>query len=113
MVGSANITGGPTLHMMTGNLSFQIEHHLYPDLPSNRYSEIAPRIQEIFERYGLTYTSGSLPRQVGSAWKKVVRLSLPNEFLGALKSVRSPKQASAVLTQLGGARNGSSALRVA
>ena len=112
MVGSANITGGPTLHMMTGNLSFQIEHHLYPDLPSNRYSEIAPRIQEIFERYGLTYTSGSLPRQVGSAWKKVVRLALPNEFLGALKSVRSPKQASAVLTQLG-ARNGSSALRVA
>ncbi len=112
MVGSANITGGPTLHTMTGNLSFQIEHHLYPDLPSNRYSEIAPRIQEIFERYGLTYTSGSLPRQVGSAWKKVVRLALPNEFLGALKSVRSPKQASAVLTQLG-ARNGSSALRVA
>ena len=112
MVGSANITGGPTLHTMTGNLSFQIEHHLYPDLPSNRYSEIAPRIQEIFERHGLTYTSGSLPRQVGSAWKKVVRLALPNEFLGALKSVRSPKQASAVLTQLG-ARNGSSALRVA
>ena len=69
------------MHFMTGNLSFQIEHHLFPDLPSNRYQEIAPKVQELFERYGLTYTSGSLPRQVASAWKKVFRLSLPNDFL--------------------------------
>jgi hypothetical protein len=34
----------------------------------------------LFERYGLTYTTGSLPRQVTSAWKKVFRLSLPNDF---------------------------------
>jgi linoleoyl-CoA desaturase len=78
MLGSANITGGPLLHLMTGNLSFQVEHHLYPDLPSNRYQEIAPKVQEIFERYGLTYVSGSLPKQVASAWAKVFRLSLPN-----------------------------------
>jgi fatty acid desaturase len=66
---------------MTGNLSFQIEHHLFPDLPSNRYQEIAPKIQDLFERYGLTYTTGSMPRQVASAWKKVFKLSLPNDFL--------------------------------
>jgi linoleoyl-CoA desaturase len=80
MLGSANITGSAFLHFMSGNLSFQIEHHLFPDLPSNRYKEIAPKVQELFERYGLTYTSGSLPRQVASAWKKVFRLSLPNDF---------------------------------
>ncbi|OBK30512.1 fatty acid desaturase [Mycobacterium asiaticum] len=80
MLGSANISGNPFLHFMTGNLSFQIEHHLYPDLPSNRYQEIAPKVQELFERYGLTYTTGPLPRQVASAWKKVFRLSLPNDF---------------------------------
>lgn len=80
MLGSANISGNAFLHFMTGNLSFQIEHHLYPDLPSNRYQEIAPKVQELFERYGLTYTTGSLPRQVASAWKKVFRLSLPNDF---------------------------------
>jgi NADPH-dependent stearoyl-CoA 9-desaturase len=80
MLGSANISGNAFLHFMSGNLSFQIEHHLFPDLPSNRYQEIAPKVQELFERYGLTYTSGSLPRQVGSAWKKVLRLSLPNDF---------------------------------
>ena len=81
MLGSANIDGSPLLHLMTGNLSFQIEHHLYPDLPSNRYQEIAPKVQEVFERYGLTYVSGSMPRQVASAWGKVVRLSLPNNLL--------------------------------
>ena len=45
---------------MTGNLSHQIEHHLFPDLPSNRYAEIAPRVREICERYGLPYTTGPL-----------------------------------------------------
>ncbi|WP_249011377.1 acyl-CoA desaturase [Conexibacter sp. DBS9H8] len=81
MLGSANISGSDLLHLMAGNLSFQIEHHLFPDLPSNRYKEIAPKIEDIFARYGLTYTTGSLPRQVASAWSKVIRLSLPNGFL--------------------------------
>jgi fatty acid desaturase len=78
MLGAANITGSPFLHLMTGNLSFQIEHHLFPDLPSNRYSEIAPQIQDVFARYGLNYVTGPLPKQVASAWKKVFRLALPN-----------------------------------
>ena len=80
MLGSANISGSPLMHFMTGNLSYQIEHHLFPDLPSNRYQEIAPKVQDLFERYGLTYTSGPLPKQVASAWKKIFRLSLPNDF---------------------------------
>jgi linoleoyl-CoA desaturase len=80
MLGSANITGNRAMHFMTGNLSFQVEHHLFPDLRSNRYQEIAPQVQALFEKYGLTYVTGSLPRQVGSAWKKVFRLSLPNDF---------------------------------
>ncbi|MEH0973663.1 acyl-CoA desaturase [Micromonospora sp. CPCC 205546] len=78
MLGSANISGSRLMHIMTGNLSYQIEHHLFPDLPSNRYQEIAPEVRALFDRYGLKYTTGSLPRQVFSAWKKVVRLSLPN-----------------------------------
>jgi fatty acid desaturase len=88
MLGAANITGSPFLHLMTGNLSFQIEHHLFPDLPSNRYQEIAPQIRDLFERYGLTYTSGPLPKQVASAWKKVFRLALPNP--GSRAAAREP-----------------------
>ncbi|MDQ4006914.1 MAG: acyl-CoA desaturase [Actinomycetota bacterium] len=81
MLGSANISGGKAMHIMTGNLSYQIEHHLYPDLPSNRYQEIAPRVRDIFDEYGLTYTTGPLPQQVVSAWSKVIRLSLPNGYV--------------------------------
>ncbi|MCW2867815.1 MAG: fatty acid desaturase, partial [Marmoricola sp.] len=78
MLGSANISGGRLMHLMCGNLSHQIEHHLFPDLPSNRYREIAPRVRALFARHGLNYHAASLPRQVGSAWHKVLRLSLPN-----------------------------------
>jgi NADPH-dependent stearoyl-CoA 9-desaturase len=85
MLGSANISGGRAMHIMTGNLSYQIEHHLYPDLPSNRYQQIAPQVQAIFEEYGLSYVVGPLPKQVVSAWSKVVRLSLPNGFTEDVK----------------------------
>jgi NADPH-dependent stearoyl-CoA 9-desaturase len=95
MLGAANISGGPLLHLMTGNLSFQVEHHLFPDLPSNRYQEIAPKVQELFERYGLTYVTGPMPLQVASAWAKVFRLSLPNELTGAQPTTpRAPRVAA-------------------
>jgi fatty acid desaturase len=81
MLGSANISGPPFLHLMSGNLSHQIEHHCFPDLPSNRYAEIAPRVRELFGRYGLAYNSRPLVPQVASAWHRVVRLSLPNGWL--------------------------------
>ena len=92
MLGSANISGPPVLHVMTGNLSYQIEHHLYPDLPSNRYRQIAPRVRNLFDRYALDYVSGSLPRQVASAWRKVLRLSLPNDAFGRVN--RTPERAT-------------------
>src|SRR5215203_1976460 len=57
MIGSANIQGSKAMHIMTGNLSHQIEHHLFPDLPSNRYAQIAPRVQEICTRYGLDHAA--------------------------------------------------------
>jgi linoleoyl-CoA desaturase len=82
MMGSGNISGSKLMHVMTGNLSHQIEHHLYPDMPSNRYGEIAPRIREIMERYDLPYVTGSLLEQAGSVYAKVVRLSLPNKVEG-------------------------------
>jgi fatty acid desaturase len=81
MLGSANISGSPLLHLMSGNLSHQIEHHLFPDLPSNRYQEVAPKVRALFEKYDLSYCTRPMPQQVYSAWHKVVRLSLPNGWL--------------------------------
>ena len=81
MLGSANISGPPLTHLLSGNLSHQIEHHLFPDLPSNRYGELATPVRELFEKYGLRYHSAPLTRQVASAWHKVFRLSLPNGWM--------------------------------
>jgi fatty acid desaturase len=77
LLGSCNLEGRSFFHLMTGNLSFQIEHHLFPDLPSNRYAEIAPRVRAVCERYGLPYSSGRLGRQYLSVARKVLRLSFP------------------------------------
>ncbi|GGO16099.1 fatty acid desaturase [Microbispora rosea subsp. aerata] len=77
LLGSCNIDGGRLFHIMSGNLSHQIEHHLFPDLPSNRYAEIAPRVRALCERFGLPYNSGSLARQAGSVWRRVLRMALP------------------------------------
>ena len=77
MLGSADISGPRLLHVLCGNLSHQIEHHVFPDLPSNRYREVAGPVRELFERHGLKYHSRPLLRQVASAWHKVLRLSVP------------------------------------
>jgi len=66
LLGAANIDGGPLFHLLAGNLSFQVEHHLYPDMPSSRYAEIAPRVRDICRRYGLPYNTGPLHKQLGT-----------------------------------------------
>jgi linoleoyl-CoA desaturase len=80
LLGSANFTGGPLLHILSGNLGFQIEHHLYPDLPSNRYAQISERVRALCEKYDLPYTTGPLYRQYGQALRTIMKLSLPNHM---------------------------------
>jgi linoleoyl-CoA desaturase len=75
--GSANIEGGRWLHVLTGHLSHQIEHHLFPDLPAARYPEVAPRVREICARYEVPYCTGSFGRQLKSVLGRLVRLALP------------------------------------
>jgi fatty acid desaturase len=77
MLGSSNITGSKLFHILSGNLSFQVEHHLFPDIPARRYAEISEEVRDICERYGLPYNTGPLHKQLGSVFKKIVRLSSP------------------------------------
>jgi fatty acid desaturase len=77
LLGSADLTGGELFHILSGNLSHQIEHHLFPDLPSHRYGEIAVEVRAICERHGLPYNVGPLSRQFGSVVRKIARLALP------------------------------------
>ena len=77
LLGSANLTGSKLFHILAGNLSFQIEHHLFPDLPAHRYAEISTEVSEITERYRIPYNTGPLHRQFGSVVRKIGKLALP------------------------------------
>jgi len=76
-LGSSNILGSKLFHIFTGHLSFQIEHHLFPDLPSSRYQQVAPKVQAIFARHGIAYHTGPFLRQYSQVVKRILRYSLP------------------------------------
>jgi fatty acid desaturase len=68
IVSSVNYrTGGNLNDFLHGYLNYQIEHHLYPDLPPSAYQRLAPRVKAICERYGLRYVQESV-------WKRNRRM---------------------------------------
>ena len=79
MRGSANLTGGKLFHIMSGNLSHQIEHHLFPEVPAHRYAEMSVEMQEIAQRYGQNYNKASLFKQFGTVVGRILRHSLPSK----------------------------------
>lgn len=81
MLGAANFNAGPLLAFASGNLCYQIEHHLFPDLPSNRYAQIAERVRPLCEKYDLPYNTASLTHQYLSVLRIIHRLALPDSLL--------------------------------
>ena len=79
IMGSSNLTGSKLLHIMTGNLSHQIEHHLFPDVPANRYAEMAPVVRDICRRYGIHYNTGSMVGQFSQVIWRILRHSFPSQ----------------------------------
>jgi NADPH-dependent stearoyl-CoA 9-desaturase len=86
VLGSANLTGifprrsarpesAKWFHILSGNLSFQIEHHLYPDIPAHRHAEISEEVRELCRRYGIPYNEGPLPKQFATVVRKIVKLA--------------------------------------
>ena len=77
LTGSANIEGSPLFHVASGNLGYQVEHHLFPDMPSSRYAEIAPQVKDVCRRYDLPYNSGPFGQQLGMVQRTILRLAFP------------------------------------
>jgi len=93
MLGAANFKAGPLLAFSSGNLCYQIEHHLFPDLPSNRYAQIAVRVRALCDKYDLPYTTGSLVHQYLLTLRTIHKLAIPDRFLAAT-SDDAPETAS-------------------
>jgi linoleoyl-CoA desaturase len=92
--GSANIEGSRAFHVLSGHLSHQIEHHLFPDIPAARYPEMAPRVREICERYGQVYNTGSFRRQMGSVVTRLFANALPGRREETRAAMEQPRQAA-------------------
>lgn len=90
--GSSNFTGTSALHILSGNLSHQIEHHLFPDMPANRYAEAAVQIRALCGEYGIHYNEASFFKQSLSVWLRVAQYSLPDGYVSGVKqSIRKLK----------------------
>ena len=84
--GSSNFTGGKITHFMSGNLSHQIEHHLFPDVPANRYQEMAPKVRAVCAEYGQHYNSASFAKQLTSVAGRLAVHSLPDSVVDQIGS---------------------------
>ncbi len=89
--GSSNIRGGFLMNVLSGNLSHQIEHHFYPDLPANRYAEMAVQVREICARYGQHYNTGTLPTQFGQVAWRILRHAFPSRVRVRLPTLPQPE----------------------
>lgn len=78
--GSSDFSGTTWLHILSGNLSHQIEHHLFPDMPANRYAEVAPRIKALCAEYGVNYNEASFMKQFATVWVGLAKCSVPNNW---------------------------------
>jgi fatty acid desaturase len=100
MLGSANFDAGPAMRFMSGNLCYQIEHHLYPDIPSNRLHEISLRVQEVCDKYDLPYTTGSFLVQNAKTWRTIAKLSLPDRYLRSTADDAPETRSERMFTEL-------------
>ncbi|ENV34029.1 fatty acid desaturase family protein [Acinetobacter gerneri] len=75
--GSSNLSGTEAFHILTGHLSHQIEHHLYPDIPARRYRKMAPKVEAVCKKYGLNYNNGSMLKQYSQVIGRIFKYALP------------------------------------
>lgn len=61
VVGSANYTTGGDLNDFAHLwLNYQIEHHIFPDLPMLKYREVQPKVRALCEKHGIPYVQESV-----------------------------------------------------
>jgi len=80
LTGSSNFTGPRWMHILSGHLSHQVEHHVFPDIPAHRYPEISEKVQAVCAKYDIPYNTGSFAKQYGTVLKRIASYSLPDRF---------------------------------
>ncbi len=86
LTGSSNFTGKKWVHVLSGHLSYQVEHHVFPDLPAHRYPEISEKVQAVCRKHDIGYNTGSFRHQYGTVVKRILTYSLPDRLRMRLTS---------------------------
>ena len=92
ILGSANFrTGGALNDFLHGYLNYQIEHHLWPDLPMAACARAQPRVRALCRQHGVPYVQQSVWRRV---WK-TMRVMVGQETMlrEALRETPEPETA--------------------
>ena len=58
---SRNITGGPAVDFLMGGLNHQIEHHLFPSMPSANLRQVRTMVREYCDELRIPYLERPLP----------------------------------------------------
>ena len=79
ILGSSNFKGSRIFHILTGHLSCQVEHHLFPDVPAYHYVEMADKVEAVCKKYNIPYNTGSFGQQYWTVVKRVIKYSFPTK----------------------------------
>ncbi len=86
IMGSSNFEGGRIMHILSGHLSHQIEHHLFPDLPAWRYREASVKVKALCDDYGIPYQTEKMVPMLKTVAKRLVKFAAPDNKGLAIKS---------------------------
>jgi len=65
IMGSVNYnTGSDLIDFAHGFLNYQIEHHLFPDMPHSFYQKMQPIVKEICKKHNLEYRQDSVFKRI-------------------------------------------------
>ena len=66
IMGSVNYnTGSDWIDFLHGFLNYQIEHHLFPNMPNSYYQKMQPIVKDICKKHNLEYRQESVFKRIG------------------------------------------------
>lgn len=97
VLGTANyLPGGTVWSFLHGYLNYQIEHHLFPDLPPSALPRIAPKVRAVCNEYGVPYVVGTVRSRLRKLFDVVVR---SNPMPVASTSPRSRERSARIVEE--------------
>jgi fatty acid desaturase len=74
---SRNVRGGRIVDVVLGGLNYQIEHHLFPSMPTPHLHKAQPIVKRFCEEQGISYHETGLIASYGEALRHLHAAGAP------------------------------------